>query len=249
MIELRRLLDLQVLYRSSCFDRLGKPVFQWNDLDTRIAQLLSEYDCSTLLDVGCGAGRRTVEMKRTSGASEAYGVDISADAVEITRSRGIHAIEVDLNREKLPFQDEQFDLVSSIEVLDYISGTSNYFSEVNRVLDRDGVFLLSTVNLSAFHNRVAMAVGQTPFPLRPEYGRVHSERGPGVVERADRINVLRFEEIRRVLDRHGFLIDQFYGCTAKHDGLPLPLRLLDHICSYWPRLSYRILFVCRKDVD
>src|ERR1700686_152862 len=70
------------------------------------------------LDVGCGDGRG-LGLWLTSLGATFTGVDISENAVAEARSLGLHVIRVD-GLGALPFDDEQFDLVTCTEVLEHL---------------------------------------------------------------------------------------------------------------------------------
>lgn len=44
----------------------------------------------------------------------------------------------------VPLSDESFDLVLSVQVLEHVDDVAKYLSEANRILDKDGLLLLST---------------------------------------------------------------------------------------------------------
>lgn len=216
------------------------------NVNETVVQVFSEYDPQSVLDVGCGPGVLTARIKDECGLDEIYGVDISGDAVEAAQQRGIAATQLNLDNDPLPFADEKFDAVFSTEVIDYLTNTDQYFSEIYRVLKKEGMFVISTVNLTSIHNRFAMALGRSPFPMRPEHDCVHTSTGPGIIKTADRINVLQLDDVKSAIHRHGFTVEEIYGCTVEEDTLSLPLRILDYVSSYFPKYSYRFLFICKK---
>jgi ubiquinone/menaquinone biosynthesis C-methylase UbiE len=61
-----------------------------------------------VLEIGCGSGNRLVWLKENLGL-ECSGIDPSAQAIEVARSRGIGAYQG--TADSLPFDKESFDLV------------------------------------------------------------------------------------------------------------------------------------------
>jgi ubiquinone/menaquinone biosynthesis C-methylase UbiE len=89
----------------------------------RIIQSLVEPICTTLnkpqpriLDVGCGTGAN-LKMLRAHGSAE--GVDISEQAVEFCRERGLDSVKLGA-AEELPYEDESFDLVTALDVIEHL---------------------------------------------------------------------------------------------------------------------------------
>lgn len=100
-----------------------------------------------LLDAGCGTGGMLDVLQRRGWAGALHGVDLSPEAVRQCRDRGLG--EVCVGRvEKLPFADDAFDAVLSLDVL-YHAGVEEgrALAEMGRVLRPGGVLL---VNVAAF---------------------------------------------------------------------------------------------------
>ncbi len=90
-----------------------------------------------ILDVGCGTGGN-LEMLEKFGAAE--GVDVSAAALEFCKSKGLK-VHKGL-AENLPFEDESFDLVTALDVVEHLDDDIVGLKEMNRVLKKDGRTLI-----------------------------------------------------------------------------------------------------------
>lgn len=114
-----------------------------------------------LLDVGCLEGSYTRMYADTVGAGSVHGVDVSLTAV--ARSKGIEAIEFDLNSgEKLPYADAEFDVVVCIESLEHIYPTDFMLSEIRRVLKPMGTAIIDVPRLDSFLNIALLTLGYQP---------------------------------------------------------------------------------------
>jgi SAM-dependent methyltransferase len=92
---------------------------------------------SKILDVGCGTGAN-LEMLAQFGESE--GVDVSDDALEFCRAKGLK-VHKGL-AEKLPFEDESFDVVTALDVVEHLDDDVAGLKEMHRVLKKDGRTLI-----------------------------------------------------------------------------------------------------------
>jgi SAM-dependent methyltransferase len=90
-----------------------------------------------ILDVGCGTGAN-LEMLAQFG--EAEGVDVSDDALEFCKQKGLKAHKG--FAEKLPFADESFDLVTALDVVEHLDDDVAGLKEMRRVLKSGGKTLI-----------------------------------------------------------------------------------------------------------
>lgn len=92
-----------------------------------------------VLDVGCGPGALTSELGRRAGAAAVSACDPSASFVAAC-SRRNPGVDVRTGAaERLPFDDDQFDLVVSQLVLHFVPDPEAAASEGRRVLREGGV--------------------------------------------------------------------------------------------------------------
>src|SRR6478672_10674898 len=80
-----------------------------------------------ILDVGCGTGAN-LEMLKNFG--EAEGVDVSDDALEFCKLKGLKAHKG--LAEKLPFTDESFDVVTALDVVEHLDDDIAGLKEMRR---------------------------------------------------------------------------------------------------------------------
>ncbi len=95
----------------------------------------------TILDVGCHAGH-ILEAMQLPESCQAFGCDVSTDALEIARQRLPNAIFTEARAEKLPYQSSFFDMVFArgvVTVLDIPVA----LAEFSRVLKPGGKLWLS----------------------------------------------------------------------------------------------------------
>ena len=91
-----------------------------------------------ILDVGCGTGAN-LEMLGQFGAAE--GVDVSEDALAFCRARGLTKVRLGA-AERLPYEDNAFDLVTALDVVEHLDDDAAGLGEMRRVLRPDGRALL-----------------------------------------------------------------------------------------------------------
>src|SRR5882762_4134848 len=88
----------------------------------------------SILDVGCGTGAN-LEMLSQFGTAE--GVDVSAEALEFCRARGLRQVRQGA-AEVLPYENDEFDLVTGLDVVEHLDDDVAGLKEMRRVLRANG---------------------------------------------------------------------------------------------------------------
>jgi SAM-dependent methyltransferase len=91
-----------------------------------------------ILDVGCGTGANLVALGRFG---EVEGVDISPDAIEFCRERGLNNVRLG-QAERLPYEDRTFDIVTSFDMVEHLDDDLAGLREIRRVLRPGGRTLI-----------------------------------------------------------------------------------------------------------
>ena len=97
------------------------------------------------LDLGCGLGLQSTEMKRRG--YKVFGMDMAYNLLAYARRTGFDVVNGDALR--LPFKDESLDYVYTIGVLHHLSGLDfqkKVCDEVRRVLKPGGIFIIHETN-------------------------------------------------------------------------------------------------------
>ncbi|AWX32910.1 class I SAM-dependent methyltransferase [Methanosphaera sp. BMS] len=99
-----------------------------------------------ILDIGCGGGININRMAKD--AKKVYGIDYSIESVKLSKKVNEKFIEeqkveiIEGNVEKLPFEDNTFDIVTAFETVYFWPNIEKCFGEVKRILKPGGTFLI-----------------------------------------------------------------------------------------------------------
>ena len=90
-----------------------------------------------ILDIGCGTG---LTMNFLAPYGEVTGLDVSEDALEFCRQRGLNNVTLG-SADELPFDDNTFDLVFALDVLEHVENDYKAVQEIERVCKPNGLVL------------------------------------------------------------------------------------------------------------
>ena len=154
-----------------------------NRLKERYTELLLESkkqftsEDKHLLDLGCGHGE-FLDLSKKYGYIT-HGVDASKKVVESNRGKGHHLVCGDILRALKKYPRNSFSFISLLHVIEHCDASYilNVFSEVNRCLTKDGIFLVETPSLySLWVSSRQFYLDPTHIkPVHPEYIRFMGE--------------------------------------------------------------------------
>jgi SAM-dependent methyltransferase len=140
-------------------------------LDETVSQFASFKKSNRLLDVGCGAGA-LLEAARRAGWS-AEGVEVSRSSVDYIRALDFKVFHGTL--EEARFDDETFDVVTAVELLEHVPQPRELIEEIARVLRSGGLFWATTPNCKGASARLLGSRWSMVSP--PEHLHLFSAKG------------------------------------------------------------------------
>lgn len=131
-----------------------------------ISCFLGQSYYGTVLDIGCGGGRDLQIAKKhaKSHCVKLHGIDVEAGAD--LEKQGVGVVRMDIEREKLPFEDESIDVIIANQVLEHTKEIFWISNEICRVLKINGRLIIGVPNLAALHNRLLVLFGKHPTCIK-----------------------------------------------------------------------------------
>ena len=241
--ELRRRLSSEELNSSVTFNLIQNNYQTFKSFFIFLKQNLKCRD--RMIDLGCGYGFTAFLFRRLLEFEEVWGVDIDVSRLN-EAEKYIETLKADLEKDRLPFPDDYFDLATSFGVLDHMVFWDNFFSEVYRVLKLNSFLVVCLTNLAGWDSRFSLLLGYQPRHVevskkylvgvhkyystaRYPVGHIHTSTLKAMVE----------------LGRcYNFKTVKTYGLKMPHDNFLI--RLVDEFMHKFPNFSIRYLIVFRK---
>jgi len=184
-----------------------------------------------ILDYGCGV--RPYEYIFTGYADKYTGADVGDNP---------HADVKIYPDEKLPFNDSEFDIVLSSQVLEHVENTDFYLGECRRLLKNEGLLILSTHGTWQFHSAPIDVQRWTSYGLK----RLIEKAGFKVIDFIPALGQLALTSQLRLTFYHSFVKEIFkpalilyyplsviYQLKMKIEDLITPQRVKERDSAYY----------------
>lgn len=181
---------------------------------------------TSLLDIGCGPGNFLIKNKERF--TLAVGIDVVAELITEAQNLKIKNLQFkqhDAGTVPLTFRSNKFSAVVSIATLQYLYDLDLVFSEVHRVLEKDGLFIFEVPNFLVLWRRLQLICGVLPATSLFQEGW-----NGGVLHYFSEQKLTRFAEMK------GFRV-----LKVKSSGIFSSLR-----STYPSLLGANLIYVCQK---
>ena len=143
-------------------------VFEQEDRFWLVSDLISRLSPQTIFDLGCGDGYQAAVLKDKVPNVALVGCDISPAAVKRASKRMDSCYNLDIDKSDLPEENESYDLVLCIAVLEHLYDVSHALKEINRILIPGKHALIQVPNITFWKFRLQILMGKLPYILADE---------------------------------------------------------------------------------
>jgi 2-polyprenyl-6-hydroxyphenyl methylase/3-demethylubiquinone-9 3-methyltransferase len=113
----------------------------------------------TALDVGCAAGLLTEPLARLG--AKVTGIDAAPELIEVARDHAASmGLEIDYRAGEVQELEGQFDLITSMEVIEHVADPAAFVGALAKRLAPDGLLILSTPNQTSLSRLMMITVGE-----------------------------------------------------------------------------------------
>ena len=185
---------------------------------------------ATVLDLGAGQGDDLMLAQNVNPHAAIHAVEVCSEYAARLLEKGIRVHSLNIERDALPFPDRSVDIVMANQVLEHVKELFWIFHEISRVLPVGGKLILGIPNLAALHNRILLAFGRQPSPLKNNSAHIR-----GYTKR----DLLRFLES---CFPGGYQLKKFGGSNF----YPFPPVVARPLAKLFPNMAWGIFFMFEK---
>lgn len=195
-----------------------------------------------ILEIGSAPYHFTYCLKNNN--YDIIGIDLDPERGTIfIEKHGLNIIKCDIERETLPFENNQFDLVVFNEVFEHLRIDPIFaLKEINRVMKFNGILILTTPNLYSLEKIVSFNLGRGFNNPYKHFSFLHS------LGHAGHIRIYSSREIKEFLKNTGF-----YTITVKYmvyEKIKLRLNLKNYIKKFFyfffPKMRPHQIVISKK---
>jgi len=142
----------------------------WDDTHSYLLRMIPP-DGRVIGSIGCGRGRTEEALMREG--REVHGVDISAEAIEVARTR-LTSARVISPDDRRPFEDESLDGLILADVIEHIPAAWNALASFSRAVRPGGWVVISVPNMRNLNVLVQFGIlGDWPEKSMGIFDRTH----------------------------------------------------------------------------
>jgi SAM-dependent methyltransferase len=160
------------------FTAPGRETILYENYGKHVSELdvFERYPAESILDLGGGDAIDLICLRRLGSEARMVLVDNFLPPLEnrmgeesrplkVTLNAGIEVVNHDFWLEpRLPFPDDEFDLITILDVLEHLPGSPmTILEEVRRILKPDGKLVVSGPNAASLMSRMDLLLGQHPY--------------------------------------------------------------------------------------
>lgn len=195
-----------------------------------LENVVQKLEISQCVDLGCGFGDDLQIVMKSHPSATCLGIDYGYWNKEHLIKIGIEPVSVNIETERLPFDDESVDFVIANQILEHTKEIYWINHEIFRILKVGGHLYLGVPNVLSLHNRILGLFGVHPTCAKMISAHIR------VFSKQD--TLLFYHEVAgNLISVEGFYGSQFY---------PFPGFIARKLANLFPSLAFSIFFLFKK---
>ncbi len=180
-----------------------------------LISLVEPAKSAKVLEIGIYNADFIIKRVKNIKQPDIYGIDIDSKVIISSKKAGIKAIKHNVE-EGIPFKSNFFDIVSANQIIEHLVDIDLFVSEVYRVLKPKGYLLISTENLSSWHNIFALIMGWQAFSQHMSKKRnignpMRLSKMEGYDHEGMHVKIFTLRGLKELVQLYKFKVENIYG--------------------------------------
>lgn len=120
-------------------------------------------DDGACLDCGAHSGEKYDLLHKRIGMDKSRynGIEWNTNLVQIARNKGLNVLQGDLNKD-MAYPNQSYKCIFGLSVLEHLLNPCKYLRECYRCLEKEGVLVILTPNISTYFTAALILAGKMP---------------------------------------------------------------------------------------
>lgn len=199
-----------------------------------IKKYLEQINCiGSAVDIGAGTGRDLGFVKDRCNEASLHAIECRPDNISNLETKRIKTYPVNIEIERLPFDNESIDLVICNQILEHTKEIFWILHEITRTLKTGGHLIVGVPNVASLHNRIGLLLGKHPTQAKTCSAHIRC------FSKNDFLLFLR-ECVGDGYSLKSFDGSQFY---------PFPPLLAQPLARFFPGMAFSVFFLLQKTTE
>ena len=183
----------------------------------------------SILDIGAGSGTDLNNIKnKIKKNTQLFAVETFDPNLRKLNELEVKSYNINIEKDCLPFEDSTLDIVIANQVIEHTKEIFFIFSEISRVLKKNGAAIVGFPNLAALHNRFLLLLGEQPICIRMPGPHVRGITKGGFYQFVTTDDYFKVKKI------------------AGSNFYPFPPGIAKKLATFFPSFSISLYFLCQR---
>lgn len=140
--------------------------------------LMNRGFANSALDIGAGHGDDLATVAALYPSARLHAIECYPPYIQELKGRGVDVAPIDIERDTFPYEAQSLDVIVANQILEHTKEIFWILDQCSRTLRVGGSLLIGVPNLAALHNRILLALGRQPSPLKNHSAHIRGYTKP-----------------------------------------------------------------------
>lgn len=140
--------------------------------------LMNRGFVNSALDIGAGHGDDLATVAALYPRATLHAIECCPMYIQELQSKQVSVASLNIEQDKFPYETQSLDVILANQILEHTKEIFWILDQCSHALRVGGSLMVGVPNLAALHNRILLALGQQPSPLKNNSAHVRGYTKP-----------------------------------------------------------------------